>query len=208
MGKFFDWWRRTASGVTLVTALVACSVWEIQQVYPAAWLWAHLIVWVYILWLCWFLREPRQSSPRSPSVYYILFRDSGRVVAAPGPIPIGDLPSSLLIRGVEYLPLLEENTFFFWDELRDRDGATVGYSFVPPESPTFRDSYLIRDSENVTRDGDEIRILLSSCDQPEWECVQGFGSQIYACETDRRDCVIYMLDWSQNQIAFPLQSVV
>lgn len=144
------------------------------------------------------------------SNYYILLRDEGRVIAAvvPPQLPDEDYPQGLYIRGLKYLPLCDEETFFFWDELHDRDGATVGYTFFLPDSPTFQRSSFIQDSRNVRLDGEEVTIFLQTYDSPVWECVQGFGSQIYAREDDPRDCVLYMFDWSGNRIAFPLHSEV
>ena len=140
--------------------------------------------------------------------YFILFRKEHNVVAAEAPPPTSDdWPASLSIQGTEYLPLCGEDTFFFWDELRDSAGATVGYTFMPPESPTFRACSLLRHSDNVCMDGEEVKILLELCSNPKWECVQGFGSEVYANKDDKTDCVLYIFDWSENRVAFPLYAV-
>ena len=141
--------------------------------------------------------------------YFILIREKGQIVAMDGPPGDVDWPKSLCLRGVQYVPLQGEDTFFFWDELRDQEGATVGYTIILPKSPSFRESYFIRNSHNVTIDGyEDATVLLQPCDRPTFVCVQGFGAEVFVREDDHRDCVIYMFDWSQNRMAFPLRPLV
>jgi hypothetical protein len=142
------------------------------------------------------------------SRYFILSRYNGQVVAAEAPLNISEeWPASFSVNGIEYFPLEGHDTFFFWDELRNAAGSTVGYTFLLPESPAFRNSAWVQNSGNVVLDGEEVRILLGSCDEPVWECVQGFGSDVYVNKNDQSDCIIYMLDFSENPIAFSLHSL-
>lgn len=113
----------------------------------------------------------------------------------------------LSVNGTEYLQLRDEDTFIFWDELRNSAGLTVGYWFLVPESPTFRRSSLLRNSDNVLVEGEEVEILLEPCGEPEWECVQGFGSEVYVNKDNETDCILYMFDWSENPVAFALRDV-
>jgi hypothetical protein len=142
--------------------------------------------------------------------YYLLYRQEGEVRAAERILADAfRWPERIEVEGVMYHSL-GESTFFFWDELRDAEGATVGYTFLLEESPTFRASHFISDSSNVlTLDDDdcmpqEIRILLEPCPEPEWESVQGFGSDVYVSALDPKDCVLLMFDWSENRKAFTM----
>ncbi|QEG37780.1 hypothetical protein [Bythopirellula goksoeyrii] len=140
------------------------------------------------------------------SRYFILRHEFGNVVAIEAPTSITEkLPPSVSMNGNEYLPLRDGDTFFFWDELCNKSGATVGYTFLLPESDTFANSSFIRNSNNVKLDGSEVIVLLEPCSEPVWECVQGFHSEIYCNSTDKTDCLICMYDWSQNPLAFPLR---
>lgn len=142
------------------------------------------------------------------SRHFILYHRNGHTVAAEAPLNNAEQwPVSLSLSGAEYISLKDGDTFFFWDELRDAASSTVGYTFLLPESSTFRNSALIRKSDNVVIDGEEVKILLEQCDEPVCECVQGFGSEVYVNKNDQTDCIIYMHDWSENPIAFSLLSL-
>ena len=142
------------------------------------------------------------------SRYFILFRMGGKIVAAEAPFQnTEEWPASLSLNGAKYFPLSDGDTFFFWDELRNEDGSTVGYTFLLPESPIFKCSSFVRTSNNVVLDGEEAFVLLQPCEEPAWECVQGFGSEVYCNKKDATDCILYMEDFSENAIAFPLQEL-
>jgi hypothetical protein len=51
-------------------------------------------------------------------------------------------------------------------------------------------------------DGDEVRIDLSAGVPHQWDCVQGFGSELYQAADDAADCAILMVNWSGRQAGF------
>ena len=133
---------------------------------------------------------------------FILSLRNGEVSAA-GPLPnLTEWPARLSIDGSQYLTLEDGDTFFFWDEIRNAAGLTVGYSFLLPESATFRNSQFIREACNVSLDGEWVTLLLEPCNEPVLECIQGFGSEILVNEGDRSDCVVFLTDFSENPRAF------
>jgi hypothetical protein len=137
--------------------------------------------------------------------YYLLFRCDGAVKAADASVLVGNqFPRALTIDHREYRMISGEDTFFFWDELIDADNRTVGFSFLLPSSPTLRRSRLLSDSTNTSMDGDEVRIDLSARVPHQWDCVQGFGSEVYQAVDDAADCAILMVNWSGWQAGFKL----
>jgi hypothetical protein len=118
----------------------------------------------------------------------------------------GSYPTAMNVDGRRYVRVDSEDTFFFWDELHDKSNRTVGYSFVLPKSPIFTNATLWTESDNVKIENDEVRLLLHECAEPIWECVQGFGSELFQSEADPLDCLLLMFDWSQNDVAFCLHS--
>lgn len=153
----------------------------------------------------WFKKRPEAAPARDPR-YFLLYRDGRRVRAADASylLESGSYPEALHAGGVEYRQITDEDTFCFWDELRDPLDRTVGFSFYLPDSTSFVRSSLLSDSENVTIENNEATILLRECAQPSMECVQGFYSEMYQSVVDPRDCLLLMFDWSENCEAFDL----
>jgi hypothetical protein len=139
------------------------------------------------------------------SPYFILYREGRRLLAADASCVAGDdYPQRLVKSGVEYRRIDDEDTWMLWDELRDPEDRTVGFSFVLPESPSFCGSSFITDSENLSLSRFEAEVLLSPCERPRWECVQGFGCEIYQSVADPRECVLLMWNYSENSMGFDL----
>jgi hypothetical protein len=136
--------------------------------------------------------------------YILLYRDGRRLRAADAThlLDTGEFPQNLRVGECQYRRLDNEDTFIFWDEFRDASGRTVGYSFLLPESPTFANASLWRDTENAVVEGDEVRLLLEQCSEPVWECVQGFGSEFYQSTAHPTDCMLLMSDFTENPAAF------
>jgi len=142
--------------------------------------------------------------------YLVLYRDGRRVRAADATsiLEDGEFPRSIRRADGEYCRIDNQETFFFWDELRDAFDRTVGYEFLLADNEDFAASRLLTESDNVANNGSEVRILLQDCPAPNYECIQGFGSEVYQNITDPRDCMLLMFDWSQNPFAFDLPSEV
>jgi hypothetical protein len=140
--------------------------------------------------------------------YLLLFLDRGRVCAADATdlLQAGEFPDSLQAGVHRYQRVTDEDTFVFWDELRDQSDRTVGYTFCLPESKSFRDAWLFTEAVNATREDAEVEIFLQECTDPVRECVQGFGSELYRNPAESRDCLFLMFDWSENPKAFDFQN--
>lgn len=137
--------------------------------------------------------------------YYLLFRHHGIVRAADATAFIGAnfaLPEAFTVDRRKYRLLDSEDTFFFWDELIDADNRTTGFAFFLPENPVFSQSRFVRDTANVSINGPEVHIDLAPGTQHKWECVQGFGSEIYQATDDTSDCAILMMNWSGRHAGF------
>lgn len=135
--------------------------------------------------------------------YYVLFRCGGAVKAADATSSVGShFPEALAVCDREYRMISGEDTFFFWDELTDGDDRTVGFIFFLPTSLTLRRSRLLTDSTNTSVSGDEVRIDLSPGVPHQWDCVQGFGSEVYQSADDPADCAILMMNWSGRPAGF------
>ncbi len=116
----------------------------------------------------------------------------------------GNFPGALKVRNYEYRVVEDEDTFIFWDELRDPSNRTVGFTFLLPDSATLANSYLLTESKNATFEGEEVRVLLRACEMPTYECVQSFHSEVYRSISDPRECLMVLWDYSNNPIAFEL----
>jgi len=66
---------------------------------------------------------------------------------------------------------------------------------------------LLSDSTNASIDGDQDRIDLCPGVEQKWDCVQGFGSQVYQAADDPTDCAIVMMNWSGRSAGFDLVEV-
>jgi hypothetical protein len=155
----------------------------------------------------WFKKKIR-SDPYTPHRHFLLYRNGRRVAAADATHLHSDrdYARTLSLEGRRYLRVDDEDTFIFWDELQDASGRTIGYTFLLPESKVFQNARLWNECENVTLEHNEIRVLLRECTAPIWECVQGFGSELYQNESDPQDCILLFHDFSKKPIAFELQS--
>jgi hypothetical protein len=155
----------------------------------------------------WLKKKMRFDSSR-PHRHFLLYRNGCRVEASDATHLDSDreYAMALLFEGRRYLRVDHEDTFVFWDELRDASGRTIGYTFEPSDSKVFANARLWTESENVTFEYGEFRVLLYECTTPIWECVQGFGSELYQNESDPQDCILLFYDFSKNAIAFDLQS--
>ena len=76
-----------------------------------------------------------------------------------------------------------------------------------PENRIFAQSLLITNSRNVTIEDGFVNIMLQYCNEPTWECVQGFGSELYKCISDPKEWLLLMYNFSGNSIAFALDSI-
>jgi hypothetical protein len=130
------------------------------------------------------------------SVYLLFHRNGITRVADATALFRQHFPDTVIVARRNYRLVRGEDTFFFWDELIDSDSRTVGFSFLLPVSPTLRQSRLIADSKNTAVEGDEVRINLSPGGSHVWDCVQGFGSEVYQADDDPADCAIMMMNWS------------
>lgn len=154
------------------------------------------------IWRLWPLGEVKRDMAM-PTGYFVLFRCDGTVKVADANLLIGeDFPAALTIGHREYQMISGEDTFFFWDELVDGDDRTVGFTFLLPCSAVLRRSRLLSDSTNTSVDGDEVRINLAPGVPHQWDCVQGFGSEVYQAADDPADCAILMMNWSGRQAGF------
>ena len=117
----------------------------------------------------------------------------------------GDFPKALVLGGLRYVQARHET--FFWDEFRDRDGRTVGFCIPHPGIAKRESVGSLIECQNVAVDGDDLSIMLQSCESPELHSVQGFGAQIYVCATHAGDCLILMFNYSGNEIAFALRPI-
>lgn len=151
----------------------------------------------------WELVEVERINPTIAD-YYVLFERNGIVRAADATGLIRDSDPQVLMVGDREYRIVDnkEDTFFFWDEYIDRKGQTVGFVFFLPDSPTLRSSRLTSGSTNVLVKDNEVHIDLDPEVAQEWDCVQGFGSDVYQAPNDPTDCVILLGNYSCRPAGF------
>lgn len=136
---------------------------------------------------------------------FLLYRHGPRVRAADAsPLLRSEgYPSRLRRAGREYRLASDGDIPWFWDELRDERGRTVGFTFpVPGADPLL--APLLADAENVIPVGGDAWVMLGDCEGPWWERVQGFSCAVYHGEPAPPDCLLLMSDFSGNPVAFEL----
>ena len=152
------------------------------------------------------LRRARTSGRASeaartvPHRYFLLYRDGPRVRAADGTILMEgpSLPARISLAGRDYGRASNDEIPWFWDELRDGRGATVGF-----ELPAAADDPLLAPLYDGARNVE----IAKECEHPQWECVQGFCCAVYSSESLEPGALLLMLDFSENRIAFDLDSL-
>jgi hypothetical protein len=140
--------------------------------------------------------------------YFLLYRDGPRVRADDGShlMQDGGFPGSFPRAGRTYQRASEDDLRWFWDELHDERGATVGFALPAPErEPLLRP--LIDDAVNVAIVAGDAWVVLGEGGRPVWECVQAFNCVVYRSVSGPPEALLLMLDYSENRLAFGLGPV-